>query len=330
MGDSRMDMARRKVLHALAPLGATCLISSPRVATAQNFPARPVDVIVPWGAGGGSDITGRMLARALEGDLKTSFPVLNVPGASGVIGVQKMMTGPADAQTICVSGDYYGLLGAPDAKFKLDDFTPLGILINQAGAIFVSEKSRFKTWEDVEKEARAKPGTISIAMAGFGIIDEIHTKLMLAKGLQLNVVPYPKPGERYVSILGNHVDLLYEQAGDVKSFLESKQMRPILSVTEKPFPLYSHVPTARSFGYDITVPQVRWAFMKSGAEPQRIRTLGESIRKMAGTAAFKSYLEGEYADPQSFVPYTEAREFIAKMLESVRREARIAGLQVAG
>jgi hypothetical protein len=70
--------------------------------------------------------------------------------------------------------------------------------------------------------------------------------------------------------------------------------------------------------------------MKSGAEPQRIRTLGESIRKMAGTAAFKSYLEGEYADPQSFVPYTEAREFIAKMLESVRREARIAGLQVAG
>lgn len=325
-----IDHSRRTQLGRGLAVAGSALLGAPLPARAQVFPSRPVEVIVPWGAGGGSDITGRMLARALENDLKTPFPVLNVAGASGVIGVQKMMAGAADAHTLCVSGDYYGLLGAPDAKFKLDDFTPLGILINQAGAIFVSEKSRFKTWQDVEAEARAKPGTISIAMAGFGIIDEIHTKLMLAKGLQLNVVPYPKPGERYVSILGGHVDLLYEQAGDVKQFLESKQMRPILSVTADPFPLYPQVPTARSFGYDITVPQVRWAFMKSGADPQRIRTLGESIRKMASTPAFRDYLAGEYADPKSFVPYTEARDFIGGMLDAVRREAKIAGLKVAG
>jgi tripartite-type tricarboxylate transporter receptor subunit TctC len=107
-------------------------------------------------------------------------------------------------------------------------------------------------------------------------------------------------------------------------------MRPILSVTADPFPLYPQVPTARSFGYDITVPQVRWAFMKSGADPQRIRTLGESIRKMASTPAFRDYLAGEYADPKSFVPYTEARDFIGGMLDAVRREAKIAGLKVAG
>ncbi|MEN9773082.1 MAG: hypothetical protein RL322_152 [Pseudomonadota bacterium] len=325
-----MQFSRRAQLKATAAWAGLSTAGLARPTHAQAFPSRPVDVIVPWGAGGGSDITGRMLARALETDLKTPFPVLNVPGASGVIGVQKMMTAPADAQTLCVSGDYYGLLGAPGAKFQLKDFTPLGVLINQAGAIFVSAKSRFKTWQDVENEARAKPGTISIAMAGFGIIDEIHTKLMLAKGLQLNVVPYPKPGERYVSILGGHVDLLYEQAGDVKSYLESKQIRPLLSVTEKPFPLYPEIPTARSFGYDITVPQVRWAFMRSGADPQRIRILGDSISRMAATPAFKKYLAGEYADPNSFVPWTAARDFIEKMLEAVRREARTAGLKVAG
>ena len=318
------DSRRRELLMA----SAAAVVAGPVLAQEQ-YPSRTVEVIVPWGAGGGSDQTARMLGKYLESDLKASFPVINMPGASGVIGVQKLLLNPADGYSLGVSGDYYAILGSPTAKWKLDDFIPVAVIINQAGAIFVEQNSRFKTWDDVEKEARATPNAPKIAMAGHGIIDEIHTNYMLAKGLKLNVVAYSKPGERYVSILGGHVDLLYEQAGDVKAYLENKQIRPILSITEQPFPLYKHIPTAKDYGYHISVPQVRWVYMRAGTDPNRVKIIGDSLEKLAGTEDFKRYLASEYADPDSFVPLRDARKFIQKMLDSVRKEAAEAGLKTA-
>ena len=115
-------------------------------------------------------------------------------------------------------------------------------------------------------------------------------------------MPYGKPSERYVSILGGHVDLLYEQAGDVKAFLGNKQMRPMLSVTAERFPLYKEMPTVREQGYDITVPQIRWVYMKAGTDPARVKVIADSLERMSRTQEFKEYLSSEYADPESFVP----------------------------
>ena len=315
---------RRKLL-----IGSAIACVAPSALAQDMYPSRPVEVIVPWGAGGGSDQTARMVAKHLESDLKASFPVVNAPGASGVTGVQKLLLAPSDGYSFGVSGDYYAILGSPTAKWKLDDFIPIAVVINQAGAIFVEQNSRFKSWDDVEKEARAKPNSLKIAMAGYGIIDEIHTNYMLAKGLKLNVVPYNKPSERYVSILGGHVDLLYEQAGDVKAFLTNKQMRPILSITAEPFPLYEDVPTAKQYGYDITVPQVRWVYVKAGTDPQRVKVIADSLERMSKTPEFKDYLASEFADPESFVSLSDARSFIQRMLDSVRKEASEAGLKTA-
>jgi len=314
--------------RAMLVAGALACLAGPVVAQGK-YPSRPVEVIVPWGAGGGSDLTARMVAKYLESDLNASFPVVNAPGASGVTGVQKLLLNPADGYSIGVSGDYYGILGSPKAKWKLDDFIPVAVVINQAGAIFVKQDSHFKTWADVEKEARAKPNSLKIAMAGYGIVDEIHTNYMLAKGLKLNVVPYGKPSERYVSILGDHVDLLYEQAGDLKAFLGNKQMRPILSITAERFPLYKEIPTAKELGYNITVPQVRWVYMKAGTDPARVKVIADSLEKMFKTAEFKEYLSAEYADPNSFVPVSKARPFIQQMIDSVRQEAAEGGSKAA-
>lgn len=293
----------------------------------EKYPTRPVEVIVPWGPGGGSDTTGRLVARFLESELKTSFPVVNVPGASGVTGVQKMLLAPADGYTMAVSGDYYALIGSAKAKWTLDDFIPVAMVINQSGAVFVAQNSRFKTWADVEKEARAKPDTLKIVMAGYGIIDEIHMNILRAKGLKLVVVPSPKPSERYVSILGDHADLMYEQAGDLKSYLVNKQMRPILSFTDKRFPAYPEIPTARELGYDAVTPQVRWVFMKAGTDPQRVKILSDALTRMSKTPEFRKYLEDQIAAPDSYVPASEARQYVQKLMAGVRKEAAIAGIK---
>ncbi len=311
---------------AVALLGIACIPGSS--IAEEQYPSRPVEVIVPWGPGGGSDQTGRMVAHYLESELKTTFPVVNVPGASGATGAQKLLLNPSDGYSLGVSGDYYVLIGSPTAKWTLDDFIPVAMLINQPGAIFVAENSRFKTWADVEKEARAKPNTIKLLTAGYGIIDEIHANILATKGVKLLVVPFQKPSERYVSILGGHSELLYEQAGDVKSYLKNKQMRPLLSFTEKRFVAYPDVPTARELGYEILTPQVRWAYVKAGTDPKRVKLISDALAKMATTPEYQTYLKDEFAAPDSFVPASKARQYLEDMLKSVHREELLAGMKV--
>ena len=307
----------------LACAAATLLLAcAPAMVRAQEtFPSRPIELIVPWGPGGGSDITGRMVAKYLEAELKVPVPVVNQPGANGTIGVQRLLGKPADGYTVVVTGDFYALVGGAQPKWSLDEFVPLAVLINQPGAIFTAQESRFKTWADVEREARAKPGTITVFMAGRGIIDEVHTDFLLSRGVALNVVAVAKPAERYTSILGGHGDLLYEQAGDVKAYIESQRMRPLLSLTDERFPLFKDVPTARELGYAITTPQIRWIFARAGTDPARIQVLAAALEKMAASDEFKAYLRGEWAAPDSFVPARDARAYILKTLENVRAEA---------
>lgn len=307
---------------ARVALGAVLAASLP-LASAQpdTYPSKPIEIIVPWGPGGGSDITGRMVSKYLESELKVPVPVANMPGASGTIGVQRLLAKPADGYSVVVTGDFYALIGGDAPKWKLDDFIPLGVLINQPGAVFVATESRFKTWADVEREAKAKPGSISIFMAGLGIIDEVHTDYLLSKGISLNVVPVGKPAERYTSILGGHGDLLYEQAGDVKSFIESNKIRPLLSLTEQRFPLFKDVPTAKELGYNIWTPQIRWIFMRAGTDPARVQVIANALAKMAASDEYKTYLKNEWAAPDSFVPAKDARAYIQKTLDNVRKEA---------
>jgi transcriptional regulator with XRE-family HTH domain len=130
-------------------------------------------------------------------------------------------------------------------------------------------------------------------MAGRGIIDEVHTDYLLSQGhLAQRGRRSAKPAERYTSILGGHGDLLYEQAGDVKSFIESNKIRPLLSLTEQRFPLFKDVPTAKELGYDIWTPQIRWIFMRAGTDPARVQVLAKALEKMAASDEYKAYLKG--------------------------------------
>src|SRR5436853_327885 len=100
-----------------------------------------------------------------------------------------------------------------------------------AGAVAAQEKFPVRPIELIVPwgpGGRADPGKLKIATLGFGSVDDFSLKTIEAKGIKFVQVPFSKPSERYVSILGGHADALYEQAGDVGSFLHGKQMRPIL------------------------------------------------------------------------------------------------------
>lgn len=289
---------------------------------AEDYPKRPIDFIVPWGVGGGSDEFARKTASLLEPMLKVSVPVINVPGASGTTGLEKMLTSPADGYTISVFADTIShLLRNPPPKWGLQDMVPVAIMISQSSGFFVAQNSRFKTWADFEKEARQKPGTLKVAIVGLGSADELIVNYFGSKGIKLIAVPFAKPGERYASILGGHADLLLEQPGDVRTMVKAGQMRPLIIFSEARLPELKDTPTTKELGYDITLPQFRAVIVRAGTPPERVKVLSEAMEAVARSDAYKAYLKEQIADEKSFVPAKDARAFMEGELAKMRKLA---------
>jgi tripartite-type tricarboxylate transporter receptor subunit TctC len=291
-------------------------------ARAAGYPERPIEFVVPWGPGGGADQLARLVSKLMEPIAGQGIPVVNVPGGTGATGIAKLMAAPADGYSMAIYiADSHALLAGKDARWTMNDIVPAAVMIQAPSFIFVAQDSRFKTWGDFEKEARANPGKLKVATLGFGSVDDFSLKTIDAKGVKIVQVPFSKPSERYVSILGGHADALYEQAGDVGSFLQAKQMRPILMFGEKRSDAFNDVPTSYEFGFEIALPQFRAIVVRAGTPPDRLKYLSETFAKITRTPEYKKFLEAQFAAPDSFIDSSRAGQFLRDQLEDMKKAA---------
>ncbi len=145
----------------------------------------------------------------------------------------------------------------------------------------------------------------------------MHVNKFNEKGSKFRSVPFAQPGDRYSSILGGHADVLVEQAGDVKSFLESKQMRPILFFAEQPQVGYEDTPLASKYGVSFAISQFRSVVMRAGTDPAQIRAMSAAIGKAAQSDAFKKYLRDQLAFADSYIPAEQSGSFLAEQLQLI-------------
>jgi tripartite-type tricarboxylate transporter receptor subunit TctC len=310
---------RRLLLSCMAVCGLSWL-PSPAVSQ-DRFPSRPVEIIVPWGPGGGADQLARRLAKLMEPELKVALPVVNVPGATGNTGMTKMLTAPADGQAMAILiGDTLATIAGGSGRWKLADVIPLGIMIRQPTGMYVKMDSKYKNLSDLL--ADAKSNELKVAILGFGSSDEILINQIIAKGAKLRMVPFASPGERYSSVLGGHADVLVEQAGDIKSFLDSKQMRPIAFFADAPAPGFPDVPLAKDSGFPIVINQFRSIVVRAGTDPKQVAVLAGALEKAARSPDFVKYLQDELAYTESFIPAQGAGAFIEKELKLIESNAQ--------
>ncbi|MBU1357349.1 MAG: tripartite tricarboxylate transporter substrate binding protein [Gammaproteobacteria bacterium] len=308
--------SRRSLLTAGASLAVLPTFSG--LAFGQDkYPSRPIEFVVPWGPGGGADQLARRVGKLLEEELKVSLPIINIPGATGNTGTSKLLSAPPDGQTIAVFiGDTMGTLVTGQARWKLADVAPLGVMIRQPTGLFVKADAKWKTFADLL--ADAKTNELKAGITGFGSPDEIHINQMNQKGSKFRVVPFASPGERYSSILGGHADVLVEQAGDIKSFLQSKQMRPIVFFSNDPQTGYEDIPLAKNSGFPIAIDQWRSIVMRAGTDPKHLAVMTAAVQKVAASDDFKKYLAEEMALPNSFVPADKTAAFLEKEFNTIK------------
>ena len=305
-------LTRRSLLVA----GST-LALAPRLAFAQEkYPSRPVEFIVPWGVGGGADQIARHLGQLLEADLKAAFPIINIPGATGNTGMAKLLSAAPDGHSMAIFiADTLGTLAGGKGRYKLSDLVPLGVMIRQPTGLFVKADAKWKTFDDLL--ADSKKTDIKAGITGFGGPDEMHVNKLNAIGSKFRAVPFAQPGERYASILGGHADVLVEQAGDVKSFLDSKQMRPLVFFADQPQTGYESTPLASKYGVSFAISQFRAVVMRAGTDPKQVAVLSAAMDKAARSDSFKKYLADQLAFPDSYIPAAKAGAFLAGELESI-------------
>jgi tripartite-type tricarboxylate transporter receptor subunit TctC len=285
---------------------------------AQEFPSRPIEFIVPWGPGGGADQLARALAKLMEPRLKVSMPVINVPGATGQTGLTKLLTAPADGHSITVFvGPTFALqAGTPPPKWTMQDIEQLGVVMQQSSAFLVAEGSRFKTWADIEKAAKTE--RLRVAITGFGSDDDLTVNFLAKKGLRLASVPLAKPGERYASILGGHAEILYEQIGDVRGFVDGKQMKPVIFFAQKRDRDFPDVPTSVELGHDVTLPQFRSIIVKGGTDAKIVKKLADALADAVRDPEYVAFLKDQYAAPDSFVPAAGSKAFFDNQLKILK------------
>ncbi len=316
-----MSIVRSSCRILLAGLLAAAAVA-PGAARAQDrFPWKPVEMIVPWGPGGGADILGRLVSKWMEGDLKATVPVINMPGATGAIGINRMVLNGADGHSIGVmTGDTLALATLQDTTFKFQDVVALGVMIRQPSGFFARADGPYKTWNDVIAAAKANPGKITVGITGPGSPDEATVAYVGTKGVPLTSVGYTRPGVRYTAVLGGHVDLLYEQAGDIKGYLESKTLRPLIFFsTQRVAAPFADVPASTEFGYEILLPQTRTIVARAGVDPKRLETLAASLDRYAKSPEYAAYLRDQYALSDSYVAQKDAQKFLEGELVAMRK-----------
>jgi tripartite-type tricarboxylate transporter receptor subunit TctC len=132
-------------------------------------------------------------------------------------------------------------------------------------------------------------------------------------------VPFSKPSERYISILGGHADALYEQAGDVAQFLNGKQMRPLMVFGKERFPAFKDVPSSHELGFEVALPQFRSIVVRAGTPPAIVKKLSDTFAKVAAMPEYKKFLEEQYGSPDSFIDATKANAYVNAQLEDMKK-----------
>ena len=263
-----------------------------------DFPERPLTMIVPYGAGGGSDQLSRAMAAAMEPGLGQPIQVVNKPGGGGMAAVPDFMTAPADGYTILESIDD-AVTNYVAGKLKEnpgENWEPLCMAQITFSQIYIRpDDDRFSDWDSFL--AYAKDNEVTLANLGnAGSMERINMKkLEDALGFTTNQIAFDKPAERYAALIGAQVDALFEQPGDVRNFLDAGQMVPILTIYPERPEAFADVSTHQEAGADFeALLRFRGFYIHPDVPEDRKRYLEETCKEGFDSADFQAFNESKY------------------------------------
>jgi tripartite-type tricarboxylate transporter receptor subunit TctC len=246
--------------RGLLALSAAALLGGTREAAAQEWPQRPIRVIVPFGPGGGADIIGRIIAQSLQEKLGQPVVIENRPGAAGTLGNEAVARADKDGYTlgIMTAGQIIAAVMNKSLRYDaLGAFDPVS-QVATAGLIIVTRPDfAANDVKDLIAAAKANPGKVSFASPGFGATQHFTGELFRqTAGVDILHVPFRTSPEAIAAVLGKQVDVLFDTISAVLGQVQSGQLKALAVTGKDRFPAVPNVPAAIESGllpgYDVT------------------------------------------------------------------------------
>ncbi|WP_051534217.1 tripartite tricarboxylate transporter substrate binding protein [Desulfitibacter alkalitolerans] len=284
----------------------------------DKYPERAIEVIVGWGAGGGTDVFARSITKAASEILGQAMPVKNMPGSSEAIAGDFIIQQPADGYTIWAMGVNTAVnMALNRTPHNLNSYIPIARIQHDTAMIQVTKESPFKTIDQLVEYAKNNPGEIRIGGTGAGSFDDVVVALWAeAAGLDLIYVPYEGAGGMHSALLGGHIDVMFEEIGPVSGLVEEGSLIPLMAFTEERSTRLPDIPTSVELGWDITLGNWRGIMVKAGTPDYIVEKLQDAFAKAKDNEEYLQYEADSYLNLRpGYLNSKDFREFIEKEIE---------------
>src|SRR3954467_14563150 len=315
-------MCRRHREGDMRLLLAAALAIFSSIAQAQQFPSRPVTLIVPWPPGGGTDIGMRALAAATEKHLGQKIVIENKPGASGTIGPANMAAGAAP--------DGYTIAQIPITVFRLPaiqktnydpakDFTYIIQVTGYTFGVVVRADAPWKTFDELLDYAKANPGKINYGAPGAGT--SLHVtmeQIAKEKGIKWTMVPFKGQAESLTALLGGHIDVESNSTGWAGA-VNAGDARLLVTWGAQRTKNWPNVPTLKDLGIDMVSNSPFGIAGPKGMDPAVVKVLHDAFRKGMEEQSYKDTIAKLDMEPY----YLSTADYHAYAMQQVTEQKQL-------
>jgi tripartite-type tricarboxylate transporter receptor subunit TctC len=274
---------------------------------AQNYPNKPVRIMVGANAGGGTDIIARMLAEKMGEAFKGSFVVENKPGASNTIAADLTAKAPADGHTLLVATNTGQAIAPHLIKLSFDpikDLTPVGLIVTVPNVLVVGANVPANNVAELVSLMKAKPNDFKYASSGVGSTQHIAGEgFNLAAGVKSIHVPYRGSSQAHLDIIGGNVQIMFDTTSSAMGQIKAGKFKPLALTTATRSSELPQVPTlaeAGVSGFEMST----WygMFVTSGTPPEVTQRLQTELAKILKMPDIQTKLKGLGGEPGNITP----------------------------
>jgi tripartite-type tricarboxylate transporter receptor subunit TctC len=288
---------------------AAVLVLAASTAAAETYPDRPVTMIVPYAAGGSSDILARLIGERMGKTLGQQIVVDDRAGAGSRIGIEIVAHAAPDGYTLLHADMPHTIVPAIQKGVRYDpvrDFTPIGLIGTASMVFFVNPAVPAATIQDFVALAKADPGKITVASGGIGSTTHLTAELFQAKtGTRLTHVPYRGAGPAMSDLMAGHVQTGFTTLATASAALESGAVRALAIASDKRLASRPAIPTLREAGIDLVVEHWWGVLAPAGLPPAIAARLTSELQAVLDTPDFAARLQPlgvapAHATPEQF------------------------------
>jgi len=304
-------------------LAAAATFAAASGAWAQGYPTRAIKLVVPFSAGGSTDIIARLTAEQMRKELGQAVVVENVGGAAGALGTLQVKSATPDGYTLLIATVSTMIVypaAHPKPQYTLDDFVPITNIASMPNVMTVNPKFPAKDLNEFIKIVKANPDKYTYATSGVGSINHMLGESFQAySGTKLIHVPYKGSGPAMQDVMGGQVDILFDQFPSSKNFIDTGKLKAIGAMSPQKIPGYPNIMTMEDAGLKGFTDEAWYGLLAPAGVPAEVSSkLGEAMKKVMASPELRKKLEEIGARPVGNSP-AEFRQQVKTEIDRMKK-----------